>query len=686
MASKPRPVDNKKSRRAGLFGRNHEIIGSFADIQPQKATLSLTSLRALADPKRKPPKEETWVIDAYGYYDEIEDIGFLTNLQANQGARCLFHHEEWDDSAGVWKPSKNPDVQAIMDGFKGPTGGTDELKRRAMLHLAIGGESNLLATPTADPAAGFGLLFEFLGPNEIKRNSAGVMTRNRGGHMYAAEELGDDVYLARCWRSHPNYSGWSDSPIRRVLGVASEITALTQMIIAVVRSHVPAGLFFIPAEAEIEILNPAQTDVEGETDTGTENKAQTLAEALTDHAAAAIEDHNSSASIVPLIISVAGDLKDKFGFIPLSRDMTEWAQKLREECYLRLSRGMDADPGVLQGKSNSTHWNGWLIDDDLIEKHVIPAMNLLVDFINCAYLRLMLQVFYDYSEEEAAAVRLSLDPSPIKARSDAGVAARVLHDMLVINDEALRSSNGFSEATAPTDKEIQRRLAIRLLSTRPDLLPVLGPTAGMPELDYTLSPLTDPGRGTKQPVDGQNPNDVNGEPVDSVSPSDPTKANDKPVQSGDAAPTMSILIAKVATAADAAIDRAFEVAGSRVLSKARKDSPLRSRTANIAKREALTVIAPSELDDLGATFQFMFHDAWKDVMQRVRGWVRVYCQSRGCPPLEADEKAARAASNLVNALTMFVVDHQHDTLPRQANGLLIGDEVVQDAFIEAGIL
>lgn len=1063
----------RKQRRgiAALANLSPKQHGSFAQIQPQKATTAAQPLAKLSD-KVKPRLADSWIADAYTYADEIGEVGFVVNLQANLGSRCLWVPQEFDVQTGDWIDSENEAVLKAMSAFQGPHGGQMELRRRAFLHMAIAGESLLLASPTDEPDVATGVVWEFLSSQEIKVGFNDKAIRYRDGRGMPGEPIDPaETYLARCWRSHPQFcaddqteiltiDGWrrhdelgvgdvvltlnhetglsewqpveavnrfdvvdtpmlsmesqnhsslttmahrwptiklrlgdrhwttsaglrqtdllitaaaagdlpsepkysdafvelvawywtegaerepvigqssaanpehcesiracltqlfgpaygrdmrhgqrggfctfpecdwpiqarglchahdeqrragrelksvrrqkprpadkppipprwreyhdprkpvisfrlneaaaaellavapkrqvdlgfirsltrsqlelfirksidadghiqpqsgmmtitqkrramlepfemacvlagyaprirqdksyytsrvtgekvspcwtvtigrsslanvtnrlrsvrtytgvvwcpttahgtwyarrsgkgyftgnsslSDSPLRRCLTIANEILYLTRSIAAAVRSRLAAGVFLVPEDADFTASNQEDEDlVDAETDAvdGMERaqlrSVDELGLIIAKHLRAPIEDPLAPGSIIPLILQVKKESIDFFKLIDLAKAIDPQTQDLLAKALERLPRALDIDPGILDGKSTSNHWNGWLIDDDLVQKHVIPAGELIVEFVTVAYLRPALETFFGMTPEQSRLFKLVLDPSPIQARSDAAVSARVLFEEGVLKVETLLRANGFDPSDAPDDQEWIRQFARKMLLRSPALGPVLGVTAGLPDLDWSAAI---PATGAGGPL-ASSPVSVAGAPTKKIAPTSETSGLGRPTGASVEAQSFTTLMTQVATAADAAIFRAFELAGARFASHAKKDAGLRTRIAGIDRGQVLTAVAPSDLVQLGVTHEVLFDGAWKALNQNVRCWVRDYEQNaRGVESLIADDLGAVAAGNLCDALTLFVLDHRHSPIGRQRNGLAIPDELVLEALHGAGVM
>lgn len=655
--------------RKRLFNRPSKQVASFAMIQPNRSKMSSAALHTIADGVQPANVLDGWATDAYTFADEIGEVGFVVGLSATAGAQCDFRVEQFDPLDKLWKRSADDRPQRVMDAFVGPQGGQAELIRKGFLHLNIAGEGILLGTPTEELGVSTGLVWEFLSSQEVIIPRSGPPKRKADG--VTAEELADDTYVARMWRSHPRFSKLSDSQLRRVLSICREITTLSQMVEAIARSRLSAGILFVPDEME---LPTADTEADGSDDGADDDQGLgQFIELLEGHLKAPVEDRSSAASLVPLIIRGPSALKDSIGLIDISRNLDTWAQELRQESLNRLASGLDIDPSVIKGAGTLTHWNLFAIDSGFITKHVRPTGELIADFVTVAYLRPMLEEFEGCDSNTSLMFRLAFDPSAIMARTDEAASSRVLHDMDILSDTTLVRANGFDETDLPTPEEIRRRLARKMMLAWPGFAPALAELAGLPGVDWSkaITVAKNTGQvGTDNPTN--QPSDWN--------PTDATSGMHEPPP-----PSFGTLVMQLATAADFAVERAFEVAGGRLISKAGKTPQIRDRFTTVPKGRVCEQVAPKDLADLGLSPSSLFHEAWSSFATRARSFVCTHLEASGKSHLIADDLAALAASNLCNALDAYATETLHRGRPVHANGMSVPDQLVAEALLSAGV-
>lgn len=451
-----------------------------------------TSLSTVGDVSA-PAIRENWQDDAYSFTEAIGEVGYVLNLKANMLGRCRIRPEVRKPGTDEWEETSDPRVLRVLNAFKPPEGDQGELLRQGALHYEIAGEAYLFGQPILDehkrPA---GLLWEFLSTLELKVEKGGKVIRNAWGGSQGKHEVEVDAYVARLHHRDPRFSQRTDCPMRRVLPICRELVLLTQVIDAIAKSRIPAGLFYVPWEVsfgpENEWENPGEN---------AESGLDEFEEELAKHLQSAIEDRTAAASLIPLLMRGPAFIKDKpakdlIGFIDITRELDNLYKELREEALKRLADGLDIEPEMMSGKSVLSGLGGGnvalSIDANFLANHVVPLGEKLVGFCTTAYCRPMLATFEDMTPAEAEWFRFALDPSALAADTDLSDNATTGYNLDVVSEEAWVRYNGLDEGDMPDEDEQMRRTLTRLLYAQPTLgpsiLPVLYPNN--PALDKAL--------------------------------------------------------------------------------------------------------------------------------------------------------------------------------------------------------
>lgn len=703
---KASPSSNK---RGGMFARPMRRHASFAVVSPQKAIAARSAAKkgpeGRASLRSKRSTDRGWQRDAYDYAETIGEVGYIHHLKSMLVSRCNL--VVWErtgvtgkatadeanpipiparrangetatgTSEGVeWVESENPATLAVMEAFVGPQGGQRELKRRAALHLSIGGESILVGTETEDiNRVPTGALWEFLSTEEIEIDNSGKVTRNVDvGTPYTLDE--DRHYFARLWRADARFSDRADSEMKRVLSLCREVILLSQMVDAVTRSRLSAGLLYIPEEVDFPVEDHEDTDTDVEHD-DTEGLTQ-FVEELISHMSAAVEDRDDTAALVPLVMRGPAEYVDSVRLIDLARDLDTWAKDLREEVLVRIARGLDIPPEIFEGKTSLSHWTAWSVDADLLAKHVIPLGELIAEFVTVAYMRPMLEECYGFTPEQSGRFEVRLDASPITARSDESNAARLLHDKVKLSDKALLEANGFDEGDLPSADEFRVRMAIQFATSAPvSLGPIMIPLIpGFEDVDFSaMNQGNEPG-GVQDPlgVDG-------GADGAGVGDSDQSGQGLPP----DAGPltTAALLPARLGQAADAAYERAMERAGAKITGKAKGSQQAALRALD--KLDVLPAVTAADLAELGLSLDDLFDGAW----DRLAETATVICAQTftevGVEPMVAADRAALVATALCENLREWIEADPHRRVHRREGGLRVPAALVDRALMAASV-
>jgi len=675
-AAKPPPEPS----RVRLFSRPEKRVGNFAMIIPVKARASTAALQKVADRPRtaqlRPDLE--WQRLSYDMVELVAEVGFVTHLKANVGAMCPLVPQEMN-AEGDWENTEDERALRVDAAFVGPQGGQTELKRRAFLHMEAAGESYLVASPTDDVSVSGqpGLFWEFLSVDEIRPGPAGEgVVRRRDG--LTDEALPDESYVARMWRSHYRWSDRADSALKRVLTICQEIVTLTQMIDAVLKSRLSAGILFVPDEMSFTDEAVDELEVADGLDAFTER--------LMKHMSTPIMDRTSAAALVPLVLRGPGDMGDKIRLIDVARALDTYGQELRQEALTRLSHGLDVPPEVMTGKASLSGLGGGnvaqSIDEAFVTQHIVPPGGLLADFATAAFLRPMLEEYEGLTVEQASRFRYQFDPSPILGDGDVAAAARALHDAMVVSDETLLRANKFGEADRPDPAELYVRQAMKLIIASPTtfakaLLPTLPGFEKVNPEDLAATPPAPP------PVPDEKDAPAGGEDAPPAPPAPPGQpaepAKPAPVAvAASAGAGFAVVAGMVAAAADAALDRAVERASSRVCTAASKVPGLKDKIRDVPKETTLTLLSPGDLTTLGLTADRLLDGAWDAFAARARGWVRAELEQQGASSFVADDTAALAVARLCVALNAYVVENLHLGFRVGDNGMRVPSSLVNE--------
>jgi hypothetical protein len=499
----PPPSQPKRKRTKSTFSRSTQIIqapkpstiSSVFTNTAQSATYSTprTLTAAAAQIKvndkgefeqfriRRSAGSSAWQAEAWEYYDAIGEIKYAFNLVASVVSRIRIYAAVIDD------PSETPisvrqselvddrlaaAAERALARLNSAYGGQAGLLRDAALNLAVAGECYLVQMPakpsqrlpeswdirsvdevTTDPRGGF---------NVIGRREQSTTTQ---GGIDKTSKLGKDAFVGRIWRSHPRFSDEADSSLRGLLDLCAELLLLNRTFRATARSRLNAGALYLPDGLSVASQGDGDFPYDSEDGIGpnftAEEAEDEFEEQLMDAMTTPIRDEESASAVVPLIIRGPAELGDKIKQFKFERSFDPALAERSDRVLERILQGLDVPKDVVTGLANVKYSNAMQIDESLYKAHIEPLMLLIADALTVVYLRPYL-IANGFEETQVNKIVVWYDPSAIATRNDRATDADAGFDRMAVSANTWRRAHGFSDADAPTPKE----LSIRLLQER----------------------------------------------------------------------------------------------------------------------------------------------------------------------------------------------------------------------------
>ena len=430
---------------------------------------------------RRSAGSSAWQAEAWEYYDAIGEIKYAFNLVASVVSRIRIYAAVIDD------PSETPisvrqselvddrlaaAAERALARLNSAYGGQAGLLRDAALNLSVAGECYLVQMPakpsqklpeswdirsvdevTTDPRGGF---------NVIGRREQA--TTSQGG-TDKSSKLGGNAFVGRIWRSHPRYSDEADSSLRGLLDLCAELLLLNRTFRATARSRLNAGALYLPDGLSVAAQADGDFPYDSEDGIGpnftAEEAEDEFEEQLMDAMTTPIRDEESASAVVPLIIRGPAELGDKIKQFKFERSFDPQLAERSDRVLERILQGLDVPKDVVTGLANVKYSNAMQIDESLYKAHIEPLMLLIADALTVVYLRPYL-IANGYEETQVNKIVVWYDPSAIATRNDRATDADAGFDRMAVSANTWRRAHGFSDADAPTPKE----LSIRLLQER----------------------------------------------------------------------------------------------------------------------------------------------------------------------------------------------------------------------------
>lgn len=599
---------------------------------------------------------QQWQHDAWSYRDSLGEIRFAGRYVGNALSRIrLFAavdpqngQEPIPIEDAVLREGETPQDFTLRTGLSEPVeaslaeaardelarirsqqGGTAALLATYGENMFVAGECYLVAEDEREVTNDRGEVVETV-PEQWDIRSTDELTLSGSGKWEVktspsgqGRELPDESLVVRFWNRHPRWGNLADSSMRGVLDDCDELVVLKKEIKGLSKSRLAgAGVLFIAQELSFGPDDPTE-DGSSETD-----EQDPFVKDLTDAAAAAIKDEDSAAVAVPVVARVPAK------FVKRGEGWEHWAPERpfdaqaierRSELRTSISTGLDIPAEVLTGKAGLNHWSAWQVDEETYKAHVDPTTIGLCDGLTVAVLRPAL-IARGIKADTLSRVVVWRDPSALVVRPNRFADAQLAHDRFVISDAALRDAGGFSDADAPDDDELSRRVGVKKGIFDASITRAILEAFVLPE-GTDLPEPTAPGEAPA----GEEPAPVveedTGPPEQQASLVAAAPARVRALGKRLAAIDRS-LRDRLHAAADAAVRSGVEVAGKRVKSRVASAGPNGRRgqayevVRDLPARRITSTLGAAMVAATGLTDDELLADSLAELERQFEEWVR----------------------------------------------------------------
>jgi hypothetical protein len=440
---------------------------------------------------RRAANSSSWQSEAWEYYDAIGELKYAFNLVASVVSRIRIY------AAVIENPAETPvnvrdsviidqrlaeGAERALNRLGSSYGGQAGLLRDAALNLSVSGECYLVQMP-GRPMQGIGESWDIKsvdeiladpkgGYNVIGRREQSTNTGPGASNNKSSQQLGNNAFVGRIWRSHPRFSDEADSSLRGLLDLCAELLLLNRTFRATARSRLNAGALYLPdglsVAANAQPDYPYADDLDVDPDILAEEQQDDFEEQLIDAMTTPIKDEDSASAVVPLIIRGPAELGDAIKQFKFERSFDPALAQRADRVLERILQGVDVPKDVVTGLANVKYSNALQIDETLYKTHIEPLMLLIADALTVVYLRPYL-LANGFVDSDVARITVWYDPSAIATRNDRASDADMGFDKMAISLSTWRHAHGFSDADAPTPEE----LAIRMFFEKGMLTPEL---------------------------------------------------------------------------------------------------------------------------------------------------------------------------------------------------------------------
>lgn len=334
--------------------------------------------------------DSAWQQELWRLYDQVPEFARCANYVGQACSRVRIYVAEVDERGQVQKevPPTNPVGKLASTVLGGPEA-QPELLNLMGTAMMVSGEYWTIGLDALGAGEEHDRWFvvQF---NELKRLEdffayPGAQPQRQFAYSFGNKEYtlreGRDI-IFRTWTPHPQNTIQAYSPGRSLQMTLIELEILTQYILAQARSRLASGgVWFLPNNLDF----PAQDDYPA----GMEG----LFRRLMDGAKYNINNFGNASQLVPIMAGADPEalaaIKDPIIFGSI---LSQQAMELRGECRGTVAKGMDVAPEIVNGMSDSNHWNGPAIEQSTVDNVVKPVMTRIVNALTDNYLKPVLKM------------------------------------------------------------------------------------------------------------------------------------------------------------------------------------------------------------------------------------------------------------------------------------------------------
>lgn len=435
-------------------------------------------------------RKEGWQDEAFDNFDELGIIKAPVWWSGNAMSKLKLYAavRPIDDPEGAPIPVADTEsgipsnlasyAQAEIERLKSPFGGRAEILRMLQMNLEIAGLGWLVcigatSSMQPDPLNPGGQL-EILTPERWDiRSIREVEERGEGrqAQTIVHDRPGDTGYTLKpdqdeaiaIFQRNPGWSALADCHMRGVLTDCNSLVLLQNEVQAESKSRQSNGILLMPNG-----LRQGPTIVTQD-DGGAEATVDPAVEDLSDALIAPIEDPSAAESVVPLVIFGERDDLKEVRHISLARDTTAVLEARIEARKVGIAEGLNLPPEVVRGHMGTTYANASQIDQDTYDDYLGPRVNLICDGFTTGFLQPHL-LDAGFPPELVERIIVAGDPYDMIDTADPAEFADEGINLNTISAEAWRRLKGFSEDDAPEPLEQLLRAFFHIRTFDPGLV------------------------------------------------------------------------------------------------------------------------------------------------------------------------------------------------------------------------
>jgi hypothetical protein len=555
--------------------------------------------------------DHRWQWEAWRHYDICGEMRFVVNWVGNAVSRCRMYAAQITDDGVVGDEVEDPKIKLIAETMFGSPAAKAQAQRLMGINMMTAGDVFIVAEGYQKAKDGGEAADKWYvcSSSEVFRRGDDIMVKRsitHGGGNYKLNPATD--LLIRAWNPHPRRYDAADSTVRAILPVLRELEQCTKRVFAELDSRLAgAGILLLPDN--IDFPRPPQDNPGVPQPTGVEGFSELLQKTM----ATSMQQRDSAAAVVPIILQMAVDALDKVKHLTFDSTISDHISQMRKDAVQRMAMSLDIPPEVLTGMGGSNHWSSWQIEESSIKIHIEPLLIQLADALNIGYFQPALKAAGVQNPEK---VTLWFDITALTVRPNRSDQALQFAEKEYISAKAARDNASFTDDDAPEDKELQYNLVKALVLAQPAYAgdPEVQKILGLPKISLPAAPAAPGAPGDLMPGD-PGYDEAGAEPADAGARGLPQFPSVADAEAGNVGKGQKLgaLAASIGPrqgsplfyAADSAVRRALELAGGRLVA-----GPSRARYA-VPKHELHTQVVPDQ-----ARVPALLAGAWTHVREQ----------------------------------------------------------------------
>lgn len=451
---------------------------------------------------QRPLIYENWQDEAWDFYESLGEFNYGVEWFAEALSRVRLL------AAKVTPGGDEPEVLAdgpaaeLISQFMGGTDGQSQLLRSLGIQLSVPGDAYFIgrevtavdvetgALLDAEPDE-FGRIWTVQPVNTMRKSRRlirNLLSRNVRGWELQVEDsrwvqLPNESLVCRVWDRNEHMPWRANSPAKAALPIMREIDMYNRYIIATLISRVALnGMLLIPDEVTL----PSSP--------GYEESADPFVAELIDIMRSAIKNPGSPASAAPLPLRIPAEYIEKFKHLTFATPLDQKIFEHREQAIRRLATTLNLPAEIVTGMGDVNHWSSWQLSEDAIKIHISPKVEIITRALTIGYLHPVLRALGEkVREADGSRIIVWYDTSELTQRPDRSQSAIELYRLKTINATAVRRENGFDEADAPSEDELETMILIDLAVNPQTAFPALEELTGL-KLEMPAPPAPPPGQ------------------------------------------------------------------------------------------------------------------------------------------------------------------------------------------------